>query len=62
MAGLLISVIGSGWAMGIGASAGLLAARVGIGYLVRHRNLRIRISSGRTGLALDESGPAPPPS
>ena len=59
--GWVADTLGPRWAMGIGASAGLLAALVGIRYLVRYRNLRIRFGNGRIRLALDESGPAPPP-
>ena len=56
-----VADLGPRWALAVGASAGLLAALVGIRYLVRYRNLRIRFGNGRIRLALDESGPAPPP-
>ncbi|SFN48469.1 MFS transporter [Dokdonella immobilis] len=58
--GWVADTLGPRWAMGIGASSGLLAALVGIRYLVRYRHLRIRFGNGRIQFALDEPGSAPP--
>lgn len=45
---------GPRWAMGIGAAAGILAALVGVLYLVRHRQLRVVRGAGRWRLRMDE--------
>jgi MFS family permease len=43
---------GPRWALGIGAAAGLAAAMVGIYYLVKYRDLRVRFDAGRLRLTL----------
>jgi hypothetical protein len=40
--------------LGVGAAAGLIAAAVGIRYLVRYRNLRVRIEDKRLRVDMDE--------
>jgi len=39
--GWVADTFGPRWALGVGATAGLLAAGVGIRYLRRHRHLRV---------------------
>src|SRR5271156_3577250 len=43
---------GPGWALAIGAAAGFGAAMVGIYYLVKYRDLRVRINAGRLRFTL----------
>jgi len=44
--GFVANEFGPRWAIGVGAAAGLLAALVGLGYLVRDRGLRLRYDRG----------------
>ncbi len=60
--GFVANSLGPRWALGVGAVAGLLAAAVGVIYLVRERGLRLRYDRGfsvtwtaRDTLAADES-------
>jgi len=64
--GFVANELGPRWALGVGASAGLLAALVGLVYLVRERGLRLHYDRGfsltwtdreraREKLAADES-------
>jgi MFS family permease len=48
---------GPRWALGVGAAAGFAAAIVGIHYLRKHRNLRIRFDAGRLHFSIDEGEP-----
>jgi MFS family permease len=46
---------GPRWALGIGAAAGLAAALVGIGYLMKYRRLRVRVDAGRLRFSVDDA-------
>jgi MFS family permease len=46
---------GPRWALGIGAAAGLAAALVGIGYLMKYRRLRVRVDEGRLRFSVDDA-------
>jgi MFS family permease len=48
---------GPRWAMGVGAASGFAAALVGIHYLKKYRNLRVRFENGRLRVSLDASDP-----
>ena len=50
LVGWVADRFGARWAMGVGALAGLAAAAVAVGYLVRHRGLRVAVSPGRLRL------------
>lgn len=52
LVGWVVDHFGARWAMGVGALAGVAAAAVALGYLVRHRQLRLRRHAGRWRLAL----------
>ncbi len=52
---------GPRWAMGVGAAAGILAALVGVVYLVRHRRLRLERCQGRWRLQMEEDTPGHDP-
>lgn len=52
--GWIADTFGPRWALGVGAAAGLIAAAVGIRYLVRYRNLRVRIEDKRLRVDMDE--------
>jgi MFS family permease len=45
--GWVVDRFGARWALGVGALSGLAAAGVALGYLVRHRDLRVRRHAGR---------------
>jgi MFS family permease len=47
---------GPRWALGIGATAGVLAALVGVRYLVKYRHLRVFSDGGRWRLSVDADG------
>ena len=51
---------GPRWALGIGAAAGFGAALVGLGYLVRYRQLRLDRHAGRLRFTFDEPATAAP--
>ena len=59
--GWVADTFGPRWALGIAALSGLAAALVATRYLMRHRDLRIRLQGGRpqVSLATDRTG-APP--
>jgi MFS family permease len=42
----------------VGAAAGFIAALVGIFYLVKHRNLSVRLDAGRLRFSVDDVEPA----
>jgi MFS family permease len=44
---------GPRWSLGMGAASGFAAAIVGIRYLVKYRNLRVRIDAGRLHFSID---------
>ena len=52
LVGWVVDRFGARWALGVGALSGVAAAGVALAYLVRHRNLRVRIRGGRLRLAL----------
>ena len=51
---------GPRWALGVGAAAGFAAALVGLHYLAKHRQLRLRVDAGRMRFSLDGIVPASP--
>lgn len=51
---------GARWSLMVGAAAGLVAAMVGIRYLVKHRGLRVERAGWRVRFRLATSPPAPP--
>ncbi len=51
--GWVADTFGPRWALRLGAGAGFAAAIVGIVYLARHRNLRVRFDDGRVQLTVD---------
>jgi MFS family permease len=53
LVGWVADRFGPRWALGIGALSGLVAAGVALGYLVRHRGLRLRHGAGGPGLVMD---------
>jgi MFS family permease len=52
--GWVADSFGPRWALGVGAAGGLSAALVGLHYLVKHRNLRLRVDAGRLRFRFDE--------
>lgn len=48
---------GPRWAMGVGAASGFAAALVGIHYLRKYRNLRMKFENGRLRVSLDALDP-----
>jgi MFS family permease len=52
LVGWVADSLGPRWSLGVGAASGLLAAAVGVRYLVRHRQLRVRLESGRVRFRL----------
>jgi len=57
--GWVADKFGPRWAMGIGAGAGVSAAMVGIYYLVKYRQLRVQVDSGRLRFSLGDPMPGP---
>ena len=55
--GWIADAFGPRWALGVGAAAGVASALVGVHYLTRYRNLRVRIDAGRLRFRLDEPVP-----
>jgi MFS family permease len=51
--GWVADKFGPRWAVSVGASSGFAAALVGVYYLIKHRNLKVRFDSGRLQLAID---------
>ncbi|MDB5565392.1 MAG: transporter [Tardiphaga sp.] len=43
---------GPRWALGVGAASGIIAAIVGIRYLMKYRDLRVRIAAGRLRVSI----------
>jgi MFS family permease len=52
--GWVADTFGPRWALGVGAAAGFAAALVGVHYLAKYRNLRVRIDAGRLHLRFDD--------
>ena len=52
LVGWVVDRFGARWALGVGALSGLAAAGVALGYLVRHRDLRVHRRAGRLRLSL----------
>jgi MFS family permease len=52
--GWIADAFGPRWALGVGAAGGLSAALVGVRYLAKYRNLRVRIDAGRLRFRFDE--------
>ena len=51
--GWVADTFGPRWALGVGAASGFAAALVGVFYLVKYRNLRLRIQAWRPRFTLD---------
>jgi MFS family permease len=51
--GWVADTFGPRWALGVGAASGFAAALVGVVYLVKYRNLRLRFSAWRPRLTVD---------
>jgi MFS family permease len=51
--GWVADFYGPRWALGIGAASGFLAAAVGVHYLMKHRQLRVRFSARRFHFSVD---------
>jgi MFS family permease len=51
--GWVADTFGPRWALGVGAASGFAAALVGVFYLVKYRNLRLRFRAWRPRLTLD---------
>jgi MFS family permease len=48
---------GPRWALGVGAASGFAAALVGIHYLVKYRNLSVRMAAGQLRFSIDDPEP-----
>jgi MFS family permease len=48
--GWVANTFGARWGLGVGAASGIVAALVGLVYLIRYRGLRLRWNSGRPAL------------
>ena len=59
--GWVANEFGPRWSLGVGASAGVVAAVVGLAWLIRHRNLRLSRAGRRLILTHDGSVREPPP-
>jgi MFS family permease len=55
LVGWVADTFGPRWALGVGAIAGICAAAVGIGYLVKYHKLRVYIAAGRLRFNLNDS-------
>jgi len=51
--GWIADRFGPRWALGMGAASGVAAAIVGIRYLVKYRDLRVRFDGGRLHFSID---------
>ncbi len=56
LTGWVADAFGPRWAVGVGAASGILAALVGLRYLIVHRGLRVGFEGGRVRLSLNEAG------
>jgi MFS family permease len=57
--GWVADAYGPRWAIGVGAAAGIASALVGVHYLTRYRNLRVRVDAGRLRFRFDEPAHEP---
>jgi MFS family permease len=57
--GWVADTFGPRWALGVGAAGGLLAAALGVRYLVKYRNLRVRLEDRRLRIDMDELASKP---
>jgi MFS family permease len=55
LVGWVADSFGPRWALGVGAIAGLCAGGVGMGYLMKHHQLRLSIETGRLRFSLNDS-------
>ncbi|WP_098497685.1 MFS transporter [Collimonas sp. PA-H2] len=55
--GWVADTFGPRWAMGVGAASGFAAAWVGIHYLIKYRQLRVRMAGGRLRFSLSPGIP-----
>jgi MFS family permease len=53
--GYVADTFGPRWALGMGATAGLGAALVGLRYLIVHRGLRVHVDAGKLRIVLDDA-------
>jgi MFS family permease len=53
LVGWVADTLGPRWALGVGGASGFAAATLGVRYLVRHRNLRVRLDDGRLRFRVD---------
>lgn len=51
--GRIADMFGARASLGVGAASGLLAAAVGLYYLIKYRNMRIRFEAGKISVTLD---------
>ena len=51
--GRIADMFGARWALSVGAASGLLAAAVGLYYLFKYRNMRVRFEAGHIRVSLD---------
>jgi MFS family permease len=51
--GWIADAFGPRWALGVGAAAGILAAVVGLAYVVTYRRFRVRIAAGVPHISID---------
>ena len=56
--GWVADKFGPRWALGVGAFAGFAAALVGLHYLAKYRQLRVRLDAGHVRFSLDDGSPA----
>jgi len=54
LVGWIADQFGPRWALGVGATAGLLGATVMVFYLTKYRRLRLNIAGGRLRFSMDE--------
>jgi MFS family permease len=54
--GRVVDTFGPRWALMVGAASGFAAAAVGVCYLIRYRELRVRIEGGRLRFSLQSIG------
>lgn len=55
--GWVVDRFGARWALGVGATAGCVAAAVGIHYLVKYRHLQLHIEAGYPRFTLGDAAP-----
>jgi MFS family permease len=53
--GWVADVFGPRWALGVGAAAGFACVAVGLRYLSKYSNLRVRLDAGRPRFTIDEA-------